>query len=137
MKYLVLAIFLFISCSTTISKKNRKLEIQDYPYDPSLFEVIIQGKEVPYTDLQFSLIEYTDSSMNRDTFVDISFQKWIFRIRESYIIKEGLNEIKYDNRIFKNSVKKQLVHESLFFCRKHFILDNGGHDIYLIPILRK
>ena len=111
-------------------------DYQDSNINSSVFKVIIKGKEIPNSEVNLSFVESVEKDKltgveTRDTLINISFKKWVFRISPSYIEStDGKNEIRYDNRIFGN----ELARQGPFFSVNYFVFDTGLDDIYLIPV---
>jgi len=135
-KYFVLGLILLTGCSNFISKTTELTDYQDSYANSSTFKVIFKGKEVPNSEIDLSFVEYAEKNKltgleTRDTLIDVSFKKWVFRIRQSDIKSvNGKNEIRYDNRIFGN----ELARHGPFFSLNYFVFDTGLDDIYLMPV---
>ncbi len=137
LKSLLFSLYLFTSCSTPRHTAGHTTENQEHHLHAYRFNLVVNGIEVPESNLSISTHASAKDAALRDTFVEIAYQKWTFCIRKAYLSTDGQNRIKYDHRLFNNSVKKELRKESLFFCMKYFILDVGGNDVYLIPVIKK
>jgi len=133
-EYLLLCAVLFFSCSKSIVLKSTPLDANSYNVDDLVFNVQIGGNRVASADLAFNILEidtkYKKSGVvTRDTVVDISFDKLVFRVSKERI--GSVNKIEYDNRLFR---KTHLPKQNIFFAKKYFVFDIGLDDVYLIPL---
>jgi len=134
LKYIIILLFLS-GCKSQIDM-IQKVDV-DINSEKINLSVFYNGEKISNEDLNINPILSLDTLKNnfpQDTFYDISYNKWIFRVRKKYLTTEGDNIIEFDKRLFGNSLRKRFP--SGIPTRSYYILDVGEDDLHLLPVIK-